>query len=288
MYCNVILILMYLGIDVGGTKTLVASLTNEGAITETFKFPTPEKYSNFLLELRHGLTHLKTQDFKAITVGVPGKLNRHEGIYIDGGNLHWRNRPIEADITKITHTPIVVENDTKLAALSEAMLVKEKYNRILYITISTGISAGVVINQTLDPDFLDIESGQAIFEHKNRMKRWEEFASGKAIVKEFGKRAAEINDQKTWQKIVRYWLPGFSGLIANVQPEVVIVGGSVGTYFDKYSAILQTELKKYETPLTPTPKIIGAQRPEEAVVYGCYDLAKQRYPVRNSLEHGKR
>jgi predicted NBD/HSP70 family sugar kinase len=268
---------MYLGIDVGGTKTLVASLTNEGVISESLKFPTPEKYSNFLLELKHALTKLDCQDFKAITVGMPGKLNREEGIYIDGGNIHWKNKSVETDITRITHTPIVVENDTKLAALSEAMLVKKKYSRVLYVTISTGISAGVVINQTLDPDFLNMESGQAVFEHHGRMKRWEEFASGKAIVKEFGKRAEDIHDQKTWKTIVRYWGPGFSNLIANVQPEVIIVGGSVGTHFDKYKDLLRAEIKKYETPLTPTPKIIGAQRPEEAVVYGCYDLAKQKY-----------
>lgn len=268
---------MYLGIDIGGTKTLVASLTDKGVIDETFKFPTPASYAHFLLELRHGLVHLKTQDFRAAGVGAPGRLNRTEGIYINGGNLHWHNKSIELDITRIIHTPVVVENDAKLAALSEAMLVKEKYNRVLYVTISTGIGAGVVINQTLDPDFLNIESGQAVFEHHGRMKRWEEFASGQAIVKEFGKRAADINDQKTWQKIVRYWVPGLSGLIANIQPEVLIIGGSVGTHFDKYKDILRAELKKYETPLTPVPKVIGAQRPEEAVIYGCYDLAKDKY-----------
>lgn len=256
---------------------MVASLTNEGVITETIKFPTPEDYSQFLLELRQNLTNLKTQDFRAITVGLPGRIDREHGIYIDGGNIHWQNRHVETDIMRITHTPIVVENDAKLAALSEAMLVKEKYNRVLYITISTGISAGVVINQTLDPDFLDMESGQAVFEHRGRMMRWEQFASGKAIVKEFGKRAEDINDQKTWKTIVRYWGPGFSNLIANVQPEVIIVGGSVGAHFDKYKDLLRAEIKRYETPLTPTPVIIGAQRPEEAVVYGCYDLAKAHY-----------
>jgi predicted NBD/HSP70 family sugar kinase len=268
---------MYLGIDIGGTKTLVASLTNEGLISGTFKFPTPEKYSNFLLELRHGLQNLKTNDYKAIGVGAPGKINRQEGVYLRSPNLSWKNKDLHTDIIRILHAPVVVENDAKLAALSEAMLVKEKYNRVLYVTISTGIGAGVVINQTLDPDFLEIESGQAVFEHHGRMKRWEEFASGKAIVKEFGKRAVDINDQKTWKTIVRYWGPGFSNMIANIQPEIIIIGGSVGAHFVKYKDLLRAEIKKYETPLTPAPKIIGAQRPEEAVIYGCYELARKKY-----------
>lgn len=38
--------IMYLGIDIGGTKTLAATLTNEGVITESVKFPTPKDDKN--------------------------------------------------------------------------------------------------------------------------------------------------------------------------------------------------------------------------------------------------
>lgn len=268
---------MYLGIDVGGTKTLVASLTNEGVITESVKFPTPKKYNDFLEQLVSTIHGLKTEDFRAIGIGVPGRIDREHGVLISCANLPWKNVHIKTDLIRKLHTPVVVENDAKLAALSEAMLLRGTYNRVLYVTISTGIGAGVVIDQKLDPDFLNIESGQAVFEHHGRMKRWEEFASGKAIVEQFGKRAADINDQKTWKTIVRYWTPGFSNLIANVQPEAIVIGGSVGTHFHKYKDILRAEIKRQETPLTPTPDIRGAQRPEEAVVYGCFDLAKATY-----------
>ncbi|MBC7581323.1 fructokinase, partial [Aeromicrobium sp.] len=46
---------MYVGIDVGGTKTLVTALTDRGEIVESIKFPTPPVYKNFLLELAHTL-----------------------------------------------------------------------------------------------------------------------------------------------------------------------------------------------------------------------------------------
>lgn len=42
---------MYLGIDVGGTKTLVASLDDSGVILAQQKFPTPQDYQEFLAEL---------------------------------------------------------------------------------------------------------------------------------------------------------------------------------------------------------------------------------------------
>ena len=58
---------------------------------------------------------------------------------------------------------------------------------------------------------------------------------------------------------------------------MVVLGGGVGHYLEKYHHLLVTELKKYATPMVPIPPIIKAQRPEEAVVYGCYDLARSVY-----------
>jgi predicted NBD/HSP70 family sugar kinase len=66
-------------------------------------------------------------------------------------------------------------------------------------------------------------------------------------------------------------------LVAVLQPEVIVIGGSVGTYFERYGQFLNDALKSYQVPLLSMPPVIGAQRAEEAVVYGCYDLAKQRF-----------
>jgi glucokinase len=63
-----------------------------------------------------------------------------------------------------------------------------------------------------------------------------------------------------------------------MQPEVIVIGGSVGTYFDRYSQLLKSEIESYQIPLIKLPALVEARRPEEAVVYGCYDLAKQVYP----------
>lgn len=270
---------MYLGVDVGGTKTLVAALDDNGVITEKFKYPTPKQYDNFLLELRNVLHNLEARDFRAAGIGLPGLIDRQHGLFIRGANIAWENEHIKTDLIRFVHAPVVVENDAKLAALSEAMLLKHRYNRVLYITISTGIGAGVVVNQQLDPAFLNMESGHAIFEYRGKMVSWESFASGRAIVKRYGKRAADISSEATWQAIIHDFTPGFLNLIVMIQPDVVVVGGSVGTYFPKYGKLLQSELKKYETPVTPIPPILGAERPEEAVIYGCYDLAKSSFPL---------
>jgi glucokinase len=270
---------MYLGVDVGGTKTLVTVLNSDGVIRERTKFPTPKSYNHFLLELRHALAHFKTQEFQAAGVGIPVTVfDRKHGRGVNFGNLPWRNVPIQLDMEHICKCPVVIENDAKMAALSEATLIKDRYRSVLYVTVSTGIGIGLVVDGKIDANVGDGGGRAIVLENKGKLMPWEDFASGRAIVETYKKRAMDIEDKATWQKICRNLAKGIVHLIALTEPEVIVIGGSVGTYFDRYGSTLKDEIKKYHLPLVPIPDIVAAQRPEEAVVYGCYDLAKQRFP----------
>ena len=140
---------MYIGIDIGGTKTLVSALTNAGVITESFKFPTPKDYDEWKRQLKASIENLHTQGFIAGTVAVPGTIDRSAGTLISLGNLGWKDLPIVKDVHAITDCPMYMENDAKLGGLSEAMVLKHQYNRVLYITISTGIGIGLVVDQRI-------------------------------------------------------------------------------------------------------------------------------------------
>lgn len=268
---------MYIGIDIGGTKTLITALTNEGVIKEAVKFPTPREYNEFLETLHTTIQGLDTKEFRAGAVAVPGHIDRKHGILVKLGNLPWENVPIVHDIQSITHCQILAENDAKLAALSEAMLLKERHQRVLYVTISTGIGIGMVIDHHLDPNIGDGGGRTMLFEQNGKFVPWETFGSGSSIVRTYGKMASEINDQATWKKIVKTFIPGFIQLIAILNPDVIVIGGGAGHYLNKFHDFLVDDLKQFETPLLTIPPIIAAQRPDEAVAYGCYDYAKQHY-----------
>jgi predicted NBD/HSP70 family sugar kinase len=268
---------MYIGIDIGGTKTLIAALTNEGVIHESLKFPTPEDYDDFLVELRANVAKLTTHDFRAGAVAAPGTIDRKKGVFERGGNLKWRNEPVQHDVERITHCPMLIENDANLAGLSEAMLLKDKHAKVLYLTISTGIGGGFIVDQTIEPNMADTEPGQMMLQRGDKIVKWESFASGKAIYEHYHQKASEIEDPKIWGAIVKDWTVGFIDLIAVTEPDVIVLGGGVGHYLPKYHDLLVAELKKYATPMVPIPPIVKAQRPEEAVVYGCFDLARAAY-----------
>ena len=267
---------MYAGVDIGGSKTLIALLDDTGVIVKQTKFPTSNNYDDFINDISKVLADFGHTDFRAACVAAPGAIDRREGVARDFGNLNWHDVAIQADFEKLLACPVVVENDANLAGLSEAMMAKE-YEKVLYVTISTGIGTGIIVNQTIDPMFADSEGGQMPLEYQGKSVIWEDFASGRAIVERFGKKAADIDDGATWKRIAHDWAKGFIQLIAMVQPDVIVIGGSVGVYFEKYEQYLRDELNAFHNPLVPIPPIKKAERPELAVVYGCYDLARSRY-----------
>lgn len=268
---------MYLAIDIGGTKTALAVLNNDGVISEKSRFPTDHNYAVWVKDLADNVAKLSTKEFKACGVGVPGRIDREHGVGIAMGNLPWRNVPIQGDVKRMVHCPTIIDNDANLAGLSEAMLLKHKYSRVLYVTISTGIGTGFIVDQEIEPAFADSEGGQVLVEYQGKSQYWEEVASGEAIVRRYGRRAVDITDKTTWRHIAHDIGLGLSDLVTVVQPEVIVLGGSVGIYFERYRDPLVEFLKRYELPISPVPPIISAARPDDAVLYGCYDLAKSIY-----------
>ena len=58
-------------------------------------------------------------------------------------------------------------------------------------------------------------------------------------------------------------------LLPFLRPDVVVIGGGVGTHLPKFHSIL-TEIFERELQDGYRPTIVQAVHPEEAVIYGCY------------------
>ncbi len=267
---------MYLGIDIGGTKTLVASFDDTGKIVDKVKFPTPQDYQAFLKKLEEILKEFPNASFGRCGIGMPGIIDRATGTSTwTGGNLTWEKCPIAQDVSALANCPASVENDANLAALSEANLVKDQYRTALYITLSTGIGSGFVVDGVLDPETINAEVGHMIYPSKDGYLTWEKMASGGTIVEQYGQRADEITDPKVWQAVSERIAIGLINLSAALTPEVIILGGGVGGHLDRFRQYLDEQLKRLTPSGVSVPPILQAQHPEEAVIYGCYELAKQ-------------
>lgn len=265
---------MYAAVDIGGTKTLVAVFNEEGRVVEQSKFSTPKEYDEFLIQLADTVDKLSTDDFRSVGVAAPGKIDHKQGLMTVAGNLPWRNTPLQADLEKVFHAPVRLENDAKAATVAEARAAGPNYPKVVYITISTGVGAGVCVDGKLVSALDDAEPGWMSVDHNGEMTPWEKIASGQALVTNTGKRASDLEDPEAWDMHARNVAKGMIAIIAIVQPDLIVLGGGVGNHLEKYEKPLMKYLRSYENPSVPIPPIKKSAHPEEAVIYGCYELAK--------------
>ncbi len=264
---------MLVAVDTGATKTLVASFNKDGVLGRQTKFETPKNHVEYLKILRTTITdQYEKESVDAIIVAIPGVIKN--GVVIKCGNLSWQNVDIVSELAGVLgKTPIYVENDAKLAGLAETRFLHTVPLQSLYVTISTGIGTGIITEGHINPDLRNSEAGHALIEYDGVVQEWEKFASGRAIYKAYGKYAHDITNKRTWDQIADRISRGFLAVIPILQPDIIIIGGSMGTYFDRYSAHLIGLLKEKLPDMIPLPKIVKAKYPELAVIYGCYYYA---------------
>jgi glucokinase len=264
---------MLVTVDTGGTKTLVASFSEDGTLGEVIKFTTPKTTTEYVKTLTETLLEeYGNQSVEAVVIAIPGIIKN--GVAVWCNNLGWTNFDVASAFKGVLgDAPILVENDANLAGLAEARSLKKPPHSVLYVTVSTGVGTGLIIDGRIDPTIQHGEGGLTLLEFDGSLQQWEKFASGKAIYKMYHKFGRDIHSKRTWRQIADRISRGFLALTPILQPDLIIIGGSIGVYFDQFAAPLRDILKQKMPPHIPVPKITQALHPEQAVIYGCYYYA---------------
>ena len=267
---------MLLAVDTGGTKTLVTAFAHDGAPGKEYRFETPKNpddYLTTLIELIH--EHYDAKDLDAVVIATPGII-KDNVVQWGGSTLGWNKLDIVSALRSLLACPVWLENDANLAGLAETRSLKELPAQSLYVTISTGIGTGVIIDGEISSGLSASEGGHVMVEYDGKLRTWESFASGKAIRETYGSYARDIHDHKVWVQIADKISRGFLAIIPVLQPDVIIIGGSIGTYFDRYSTLVKRNLRDTLPDHIDVPEIRQAAHPEEAVLYGCYYYGRDK------------
>ncbi len=93
----------------------------------------------------------KQEKVSSIGLASPGPLDPYKGIILTTPNIpEWRDFPLSQKLFEHFHVPVHIDNDANLAGLGEWKYGAGKgHNNVLYITISTGVGGGVIINGRL-------------------------------------------------------------------------------------------------------------------------------------------
>lgn len=262
---------MITAVDIGATKTLVAQFNDQGEILNEARFPTAKDPRSFVNDLKAELN--KLIGISQLVIAVPGIAR--DGAIVDLSNLPpWEGFHLARELATY-NCPVLMQNDANLAGLGEVNLLDPRPSLGMYITVSTGIGSGLVLDGRLLDHLSETEVGHAVFFKDGVWQEWEDFASGRALVDHFGKKAAELSTPEEWQWVAEQLAVGLCALLQPIRPEIVIFGGSVGGHYQQFadplSKMLNERIKKSDD--FKMPKMMAAKHPEEAVIYGCYYYA---------------
>ena len=145
-----------IGIDIGGTKISIALGTGAGKILARREIVTGirTKTKACVKELSANLealireSRVPKQKILGIGVGCPGAVNAQKGILPRSPNLPgWDGLPLSRMLSNAAGLPVFLANDANAAALGESFFGASKFSKnFIYITVSTGIGGGIVIN----------------------------------------------------------------------------------------------------------------------------------------------
>ena len=146
-----------LGIDLGGTKTLVSvvDVASGEVISSARKRTRAERGQDFVSQRTIELATTAIDDAKlpdgaqilAIGVGAAGQIDRKNGIVVDAPNLGVHDMHLGDILGKQFGKPVYVGNDVEVAAQGEYLYGAGKgFNNFVCMFVGTGIGSGIVSN----------------------------------------------------------------------------------------------------------------------------------------------
>lgn len=293
-----------IGIDIGGTKTKIGYLDEKQAIKIIGQVPTSqdpyEAVKNIIRLIREAQL---PGTIEKIGIACPGPLNQKTGLILSPPNLQkWDQFPIVDLLKKEFNLQVALDNDANVGALGEAIYGSARNAQtVLYITISTGIGAGVVINKKIHSGYKGLAGEIWCFPPRlfgTKTEKWNitDLSSGNGLVKIAKERikdgqlkicpeelttftivdafyrnenwAVELIEQA--RRILNATLVFSSCLLA---PDVIILGGGLTTNSDLFTEPLKKSFKS-TIPLEDLRSIpiLSSNLKDDNVLYGAIAL----------------
>lgn len=251
------------GVDIGGTKALAVRLDGSEVI-ETSRVEI-DRATETMDAITASIDSVFDDAVQTIGVGVAGLVQPRDGVLVWGPHVPGTNLDVRTTVAERFGVPVYVDNDANTAAFAEVRLGAARgYSDVLFVTLGTGIGGAVLIGGSLyrgggfagewghvqvDRDGLLCDCG--------KRGCWETRASGPALVRladqvvsrnpdsslarildpdavtgESVVAAADAGDETARALVTevgRSFGQGLAGLGAIFDPELIVVGGGLGS-----------------------------------------------------------
>lgn len=272
-----------IGVDLGGTKVCAGvfvlgapqPLSVEVQPTEADR-PEDEIVGRIVEAIAVVVERAGVEDIGGIGMGVPTRLDR-EGRLIPGPNLPTGGRlDLSPLLQEHFQWPVRVANDAVCFTLAEYGHGAGRGSSVCCgITLGTGIGMGIVVEGKpmlgyagLAGEIWCAPLGEAMLEDvvsgRGVMRLYEERAGERIRPEEIARRArdGDWDAQEAWNAFGDALGIGLSYVIGALDPEVIVIGGSIGQAFDRFETPMMDRLRRHTmegASLCVKPGVLGPE-----------------------------
>ncbi|MCQ4158883.1 ROK family protein [Roseomonas sp. GC11] len=138
-----------IGLDLGGTKTEIVALGEQGEVLLRQRQPTPGDYEGIIGNLAAMVEGVEGQlgaRAARIGMGIPGSLSPATGVVRNANTQCLNGRALDQDLAARLGRPVRVSNDANCLALSEAADGAGAGHGVVFaVILGTGVGGGVVV-----------------------------------------------------------------------------------------------------------------------------------------------
>ena len=233
---------LYGGMEGGGTKFVCAVGTGLGEIIDETRFPTTTPDET----LDRAIVFFKKHTLTAIGLAPFGPLELNQdspafGSIASTPKSGWSHADILGRFRAHFNLPMAFDLDVNAAAFGEYHWLPKNRRlfSLVYITIGTGIGAGVIVNGEVVHGLTHPEAGHMRLPHDRHKDPFpgicpfhgdcfEGLANGPAIGKRWGQPADTLpEDHPAWDLEADYIAHAVSNIIYMLSPQRIVLGGGV-------------------------------------------------------------
>lgn len=283
-------------LEAGGTKMVCAIGDETGKIYEQVSIPTetPE------ITIPKLVAYFQEKEIDALGIACFGPIDLNKdsktyGYITSTSKLSWVNSDMVGAFKKVIHCPIGFDTDVNGSVLGEATFGQAKGKKnVVYITIGTGVGAGIYAEGNLVHGMMHPEAGHVLIRKRQddtyegkcpyHGACLEGMVAGPAIEERWGQKAITLKDRKeVWDLEAYYIAQALVDYIVVLSPEMIILGGGV-MHQEQLFPMIRSYVKELLAGYIQTKQIedlehyiVPASLNDDQGIMGCLELARQAF-----------
>lgn len=283
----------YGALEAGGTKMVCAIGLEDGTILDQVSIPTttPDETIEKIAD------YFKDKDIVSLGVASFGPVDVKKGsptygYILSTPKLAWQNFDLLSALKAKINVPMEIDTDVNGSCLGEMTFgCAKNLDCVIYLTIGTGVGAGIAVNGKLLHGMLHPEAGHALLAkhpddkykgkcpfHPNCV---EGLCSGPAIEERWGAKAITLADkEEVWEMESFYLAQAIVNYICILSPQKVILGGGVMHQMQLFPLIRKKTLEMLNGYIVTKELedidnyIVPASLNDDQGIMGAVELAK--------------